>query len=79
MRDFNAGPQHVFDSFEIEVEGLLKRLRGAGIRQAVVVDRTRPELGVPVVRVVVPGLEGSDHHSGYVPGPRACAAEERGA
>ena len=40
-----------------DVEWLLTRLRAAGFRQAVVVDLTRIELGVPVVRVVVPLAE----------------------
>jgi ribosomal protein S12 methylthiotransferase accessory factor YcaO len=37
----------------------LDALRSAGIGQAVVVDLTREEFGIPVVRAVVPGLEGS--------------------
>ena len=78
VRDFEAGPRRGFDAFDAEVAWLLDCLRGAGIRQAVAVDLTRPEFGIPVVRVVVPGLEGSDHHAGYVPGPRARAAAERG-
>jgi ribosomal protein S12 methylthiotransferase accessory factor YcaO len=46
-----------------------------GIRQVVVVDLTKPEIGLPVVRVVVPGLEGPDKggRSDYAPGPRARA------
>jgi YcaO-like protein with predicted kinase domain len=36
----------------------LDRLRTAGIREAILVDLTRPDVGVPVVRMVVPGLEG---------------------
>jgi ribosomal protein S12 methylthiotransferase accessory factor len=41
-----------------------------------VVDLTRPEIGVPVVRVVIPGLEGPWAPDGeYVPGPRATGAD----
>jgi len=36
---------------------VLDRLRGRGFRRAVAVDLTRKELGVPVVRVIVPGME----------------------
>ncbi len=36
---------------------LLGRFRAAGFAQVVAVDLTRPEVGVPVVRVVVPGAE----------------------
>lgn len=37
---------------------LLARLDAAGLRHCVVADLTRPELGIPVVRVLVPGLSG---------------------
>lgn len=37
------------------LEIVLARLRAAGLGRCVVVDLTRPELGVPVVRVIVPG------------------------
>jgi ribosomal protein S12 methylthiotransferase accessory factor len=46
------------DSFEGDVEVILAALRRVGIESAVVVDLTKPEIGVPVVKVVVPGLEG---------------------
>lgn len=75
-RDFAEVPSRDFDSFEAEVAWLLDRLAGAGIRQAIAVDLSRPEIGLAVVRVAVPGLEGSDHHSGYSPGPRARALME---
>jgi ribosomal protein S12 methylthiotransferase accessory factor YcaO len=77
MRDFASVDCLAFDTFKTEVAWLLERLKAAGIRQAVAVDLTRSEFGVPVVRVVVPGLEGSDHHAGYVPGVRARAIEQR--
>ena len=71
MRSFAAVASNVFDAFEAEVAWLLERLRAAGIREAIAVDLTRSEFGIPVVRVVAPGLEGSDHHDGYSPGARA--------
>ncbi|HET6435784.1 MAG TPA: YcaO-like family protein [Xanthomonadaceae bacterium] len=40
-----------------DLRTLLEQLRKAGIGSAVAVDLTRPELGVPVVKVVVPELE----------------------
>jgi len=36
---------------------LLDRLRAVGAGHPVMVDLTRPEIGIPVVRVVVPGME----------------------
>jgi len=56
-----------------DLRWVLARLRAAGIGQAVAVDLTRETIGVPVARVIVPGLEGamSDEDGDYAPGPRA--------
>jgi YcaO-like protein with predicted kinase domain len=40
-----------------DVNLILNNLKRVGIRRAVIVDLTNPDLGVPVVRAVVPGLE----------------------
>lgn len=45
------------DSFDEDVREELSRLGSAGVNQVVRVDLTHPELGIPVVRVVIPGLE----------------------
>jgi YcaO-like protein with predicted kinase domain len=76
MRDFDSVGRFVFESFETEVTWLLDRLKASGLRQAIAVDLTRREFGLSVVRIVVPGLEGSDHHEDYVPGARARAIQE---
>lgn len=76
-RDFKAVGRFVFADFETEIAWILDRLRQAGIREAIVVDLTHPGLDVSVVRAVIPGLEGSDHHAGYVPGARARAIVEQ--
>jgi ribosomal protein S12 methylthiotransferase accessory factor len=65
-------------SFEGDVSILLAALRSAGLEQAIALDLTKPEIGVPVVRVVVPGLE-SLHIEFYAAGPRARAHAERAA
>jgi ribosomal protein S12 methylthiotransferase accessory factor len=46
-----------------DIQFMLRRLRRAGLKQVVVVDLTMPGLGIPVVRVIVPGLESwaADH------------------
>ena len=55
----------------------LDRVRAAGIGQAILVDLTRPDVGVPVVRMVVPGLEGwTDKVDASVPGARRRALRE---
>jgi ribosomal protein S12 methylthiotransferase accessory factor len=75
-RDFRDVPTREADSIGDDVAWILQRLQAAGIRQVVAVDLTKAELGLPVVRVVIPGLEGPDkgERSDYVPGPRARAA-----
>lgn len=62
------------ESFDEDLGAVLVALRGAGLDQVVVVDLTRPEFEIPVIRVVVPGLESMWEAPGYAPGPRALAA-----
>ena len=73
MRDF-AGVS-TFDGATLNdvLSWELQRLRDVGIRSVVTVDLTKPEFGIPVARVVIPGLEGIDGSSRYLPGPRARA------
>jgi YcaO-like protein with predicted kinase domain len=49
---------------------MLERLARAGFRHCVVVDLTRSDLEVPVVRVLVPGLAGPFGESSRRPGAR---------
>jgi YcaO-like protein with predicted kinase domain len=77
-RSFQSAATSEFETVETQVDWLLDRLRSIGLTQAIAVDLTQPEYGVPVVRMVVPGLEGFDHHPAqYAPGPRARAFRER--
>ena len=69
-RDFRAVPSRDFDSFDEECRWLLGRLAAAGCPRVLAADLTKPEFGLPVVRVVIPGLEGPDD-ADYVPGRRA--------
>jgi ribosomal protein S12 methylthiotransferase accessory factor len=80
-RDFHDVPSGESDTLRDDVEWVLRRLRSAGIQQVLVVDLTKPEFGLPVVRVVIPGLEGPDKggRGDYVPGPRAQAVRRGGA
>jgi len=70
-RSFHDAPTHAAETFDEDVGWMLDRLSIAGIEQAIVVDLTKREIGVPVVRVIVPGLEALHDAPGYVPGPRA--------
>ncbi|MGH6919845.1 MAG: YcaO-like family protein [Geminicoccaceae bacterium] len=54
-----------------DLDWMLDRLRAVDIEEVIMVDLTRAEIGMPVARVVIPGLEAPHDHDGYVPGPRA--------
>ena len=69
-RRFDAVPTQDGATFEDDVAWELKCIRKACVRQVVVVDLTKPEFGLPVVRVIVPGLE-PILVSDCVPGRRA--------
>jgi YcaO-like protein with predicted kinase domain len=58
-------------SLENDVEWELERLAEMGFDQPVVVDLTNERIGIPVCRVVVPGLEAFNEMPGFVPGARA--------
>jgi YcaO-like protein with predicted kinase domain len=71
-RSFADVPHVPGASLDVDVTHALDRLRAAGVRQAILVDLTRPEVRVPVVRMVVPGLEGwTDKVARSLPGMRA--------
>lgn len=57
MRAFSSIRSYEHDRVDQDVRFLIRRLKQAGFRQAVALDLTRPEVGVPVVRVVVPEAE----------------------
>lgn len=71
QRSFTDAPSHSGDSFASDLRWTAERLASIGCKQLVGIDLTKPELGVPVVRVVVPGLEAMCSVHGYVPGARA--------
>ncbi len=58
--------EHVTDLLQWTVQCLHEE----GLRNVIVVDLTRPEIGIPVVHVTVPGLESHVLKPGYTPGPR---------
>jgi ribosomal protein S12 methylthiotransferase accessory factor len=66
-------------TLERDIDWIIASLASAGLKQVVVVDLTSQRFGVPVVRAIVPGLEGVRSESGYVPGRRASLAIHRGA
>jgi len=72
---FASVPSYESDTLWDDVAWTLDRLRAVGVEQVVVVDLTQKRFGIPVARIVIPGLEGvyKGAHSDYVPGARARA------
>lgn len=54
-----------------DLDWLKDRLWHAGLAEIAVVDLTRAEFDIPVVRVIIPGLEAPHDDAAYVMGPRA--------
>jgi ribosomal protein S12 methylthiotransferase accessory factor len=73
LRDFRDVPTHTGDTFDEDVFWELECLRGVGLDEVVVVDLSRRDLPIAVVRVLIPGLEGLHDAPGYVAGARASA------
>jgi ribosomal protein S12 methylthiotransferase accessory factor len=71
---FNDMPSEAGSSFEHDRDLMLKKLRAAGIGQVAVVDLTDDRFEIPVVRVIVPGLEYDPERTQVRPSPRARAA-----
>lgn len=68
-------PTHESDTIADDLDHVVARLATVGLGEIAVVDLTKAEFGVPVVRVLVPGLEGLVEDD-YVPGARALALRE---
>ncbi|MCG8597681.1 MAG: YcaO-like family protein [Kiloniellales bacterium] len=69
-RNFLDAPSYHGRSFDEDLRLQLDRLKSVGIDEVVTVDLTKPEFRIPVVRVIIPGLEGLDSSARYVPGER---------
>jgi YcaO-like protein with predicted kinase domain len=69
----SAPPAPHTASFDADLDLLLSRLGAAGLHSVLAVDLTDTRFDIPVVRVIVPGLEGPDDDPTYVPGARAAA------
>jgi YcaO-like protein with predicted kinase domain len=68
---FSSVPTFDGQYFNDDLVWILERLENVAIEQVVVVNLSKPEFEIPVVRVIIPGLEGSNHSPGYIPGERA--------
>ncbi len=68
---FQQTPTWDGDTFEADIDWELRNLIAVGVSQVIVVDLTRPEFRIPVVRVIIPGLEASLRIPDYALGLRA--------
>jgi ribosomal protein S12 methylthiotransferase accessory factor len=71
--DVSARRSQATTTFEGDVGVVIEKLRRVGLDQVIVVDLTHEEVGIPVARVIVPGLEGCVLLQNYAPGARAKA------
>jgi YcaO-like protein with predicted kinase domain len=76
-RSFHDAPSLDADDVTVDLRWELERLRAIELEHAIAVDLTRPDFGIPVVRMVIPGLEWDCTHPAYVQGPRARRAGGR--
>ncbi len=65
------------ETIDDDVRWEIEHVRATGCDAIVVVDLTRPDFALPVVRVVVPGLESDTEYA--APGARAARSAARGA
>lgn len=54
---FSSIPSYVHDDIADDIRFMLDGLRNAGFAQVVAVNLTRPEIAIPVVRVIIPRAE----------------------
>ena len=70
-RCFSDVPTQTHPTLRGDLDHLLENLRAAGMDEVAVVDLTRVGVDIPVVRVIIPGLEAPHEDPAYIPGPRA--------
>jgi ribosomal protein S12 methylthiotransferase accessory factor YcaO len=57
IKEFSKIKSHTNSNILDDIKLILNRLKKAGLKRAIVVELTNPKLKIPVVRVIVPGLE----------------------
>ncbi|MDD9908463.1 MAG: YcaO-like family protein [Ahrensia sp.] len=70
-------PSQTHELLSQDLDFMMRGLAAAGIEGAAYVDLTRPDIGIHVARVIVPGLEAPHDDASYVAGPRAQGAALR--
>ena len=77
-RQFDAAPSCAGPTLHHDLDTALSRLSAAGLNQVLSVDLSHDDIGIPVARVVVPGMEGpwTPADGEYTPAGRARTAGE---
>jgi YcaO-like protein with predicted kinase domain len=75
-RPFQAAPRFEAEDLRDDAAHVLGRLAAVGVDEVFAADLTKPEHGIPVMRAVIPGLEGPHDHERYAAGARAMAVYE---
>jgi len=57
LKSFDAVCTHRSDDILEDIRFMSRQLQSAGLEQVIAVDLTRADVGLPVVKVIVPGLE----------------------
>lgn len=73
QQSYQSVPDVAADTFEEDFATILDGLTSNGINEAVIVNLSREDIGLSVVRAVVPGLEGPQPYPEIVLGDRAQA------
>ncbi|WDE08007.1 YcaO-like family protein [Thalassomonas viridans] len=71
LRSYREIPSWSHETFVQDMQLLTDKLSARGLDQVITVDLSKSSFNIPVVRVIVPGLEGIQDVPGYVPGQRA--------
>lgn len=78
-RSWDDIPSERFGTLHEECDWIVERLGAIGITEVLRLDLTKPEFGIPVVRMIAPGLEPYGAATAYVPGERAAALVKKAA
>ncbi len=70
QRCFGDISNHDNSTLNDDLECLIAGLTSIGIDQVISIDLTNPDINIPVVRLIIPGLEAPHDDDDYVPGTR---------
>jgi YcaO-like protein with predicted kinase domain len=69
-RLYSSIPDYSSELLSDDLSWLIGKLKRVGINQIISVDLTKSDIDIPVVRIIIPGLEAPHDDDDYVPGAR---------